>query len=181
MEGGPRHNFMRVAIVLLFLAAPAVADTSGRPEAPKHPWLSFKPGSWVKYKYVTTNGGIDTAMDYTITLLEASKEKIKLEYLTGVNGQMNKHVAEMKPGDDPYKAYEKVESGKETITVAGRRYACTVTTYKMNQNQGQGLDYTMKIWNSPYVVGGMVRMEGKYAAQGVNMTWTMEVAEFLKK
>ena len=170
---------MRTIIAVLLLTAPLFADTSGRPEPPKHPWMGYKPGSFAKYKYVTKFNGNNTEMSYTMTLLEVTKTTYKLEYLTEQNGQVNKYVQDIPATQDQMGAYEKGQSGKESLVVNGRRYNCTWTEYVYRQ-QANG-QYTMKVWTSNYVVGGTVKMEGASQGQGFNMSWTMELVEFQKK
>ncbi len=170
---------MRTLTVLLLLTAPLFADTSGRPEPPKHAWMGYKPGSYAKYKYTTKFNGNNTEMTYTMTLIEVTKTSYKLEYLTEQNGQLNKHVQEIPAAQDQMQAYEKGASGKETLAVGNRRYNCTWTDYVYKQPANA--TYTMKLWTSPVVVGGTVKMEGASNGQGFNMTWTMELVEFQKK
>ncbi len=169
---------MRTAALLLFAAAPLLADTSPRNTKPAHPWAGCKPGSWVKYKY--GNQGVDCTQ--TLTLVEVTKEKVTLNYLLEQNGGITSQGQQeiFLATENPYPSYEKGESGKERITVGAKTYACTWTVYTYRPKRGNAT-YTLKRWDCPTVVGGLVKMEGSSTGNVGGGNWSMELIQFLKK
>jgi hypothetical protein len=167
---------MQPLAALGLLLVPLFFDVSPTPQGPRHPWTSFKIGSWAKLSYTTKmGGGGENKMSYTMTLIEITKEKFKLEYDMNTNGVSTKNVVEQAVGQDPYKTLTKGATGVETLTIAGKRLRCTWTVYEMKQDQLNG---TYKIWTCPSVPGHMVRMEGKYDTGGMNVEYSGQVEEY---
>jgi hypothetical protein len=176
------------ALVLAPFAAFAADD--------ENPYKNAKVGDYAAYKMTTKAAGL--AFDGTIR--QTVTEKTDKEVTVKVTGSFDfmgqkKDIPEQTqkvdltkpfdptkaggqlPGGADVKA-EKLKEGKEKVTVGGKEYDATWTTYKATTKvMGQEIQSDFKVWMAKDVPSGMVKMTmtGKFAGQDMEMT--MELSE----
>jgi hypothetical protein len=150
-----------------------------KPAAAKHPWGSFKKGSFVKMKSVTDmeTPKMKTEMTMTQTLKDLTADEAVIETET-VIPNIPPQKSEMKL---PLKAAEgkavdgpKPKTSTEEIEVAGKKLKCTVTEM---ETEAGGTKTVTKVWTNDEVPGHTVKTQSK----NPTMTMTMEVIEFSSK
>jgi hypothetical protein len=148
----------------------------------KHPWGSFKKGSFTKMKTVTemdiagTKNKSELTMTYTLKDLTADEAVVETEM---VMANVPPQKSEMKM---PLKAPEgkatgdapKPKTGTEEIEVAGKKLKCNWT--EMETDAG-GTKTVTKVYTNEDVPGFTV----KSVSKSPTMTSTMEVVEFSSK
>jgi hypothetical protein len=166
----------RTAVFLLLSFGTAAAFA-----ADKHPWASFKPGSYAKLKSTTAAGPTKMTTEMTQTLVSMDANNAVVEMETKVAGQSNKTRMNV-----PLKADGKATpaaQGKaptptnETITVAGKSLACKCYDTETNAN---GMKSSSRTCTSEAVPGGVVRTVTKMTGAMKSET-TMELVDFVAK
>ncbi len=157
--------------------------TETKPAAPKHPWSSFKVGSYVAMKTSTVmemaGKKNTTATEMKMTLVDLSADKATLETEMTVMGQKSKTKTELpltvtvKPSAAT-PAGVTPKTGTETITVAGKSMNCKWTEIEMESN---GNKVTTKSWMSEEVPGFVVKSVSSTKGTA-NMETTTEVVDF---
>ncbi len=168
-----------VASALMFSAgAFAAGQASAAKTAAKHPWASFKPGSWVKIKSTTnieTAGAKNTSVvESKITLLEKTADKVVLQTEVTVMGRTTTTKADfpLKANSDAVPPGVTVLSkGTDTVTLAGKTLACKTLESEINAG---GNKIHSKAWTSEQVPGALV----KSVTSTKNTQSTAEVVEF---
>ena len=157
---------------LLTAFAPAVRAADA--ENPEYKgWAAFKPGTTVKRHQVVSAAGTKQEMDLTTKLVELTADKAVVEdsIAMNVNGQAmnmpgNKRtipaklaggapVTPAKPDANAPKA--SMKEGEEKVDVGGKSYKCKTVETTSPGPQGQG-EVKGKVWTSPEVPGGLVKM-----------------------
>jgi hypothetical protein len=195
-------NARRLAAILALVIVPAARSapapkSSGGDDAP---YKSVKVGDFATYKMTTKVAGIsvDGVMTQTVTAKSDKEVTIKTAAKVAANGMdvptpeqestidLTKPFDPLKsgvlgPGAAPGGAaptYEKLKDGKEKLTVAGKEYEATWTTYKFNMNAGgQQLEAEMKVWSSTRFSFYMLKTEVTMDLGGMKMDMTMELTE----
>ncbi|HEU0124352.1 MAG TPA: hypothetical protein VFQ91_27730 [Bryobacteraceae bacterium] len=164
---------MRIlASSLLFLLPLAAAD--------KHPWGSFKAGSYAKLKTTMNAGPTKMVTEVTQTLVSVDANNAVVEMETKAMGQTSKTKVPM-----PLKstAPTTAPQGKpltptnETITVAGKAIACKCYDIETNAN---GMKSVTHSCTSESVPGAVVRSVTKSTGAMKSETVT-ELVEFAAK
>jgi hypothetical protein len=147
--------------------------------ADKHPWASFKPGSYAKLKSTTAAGPTKVTTDMTQTLVSVDASNAVVEMESKVMGQSNKTRMNV-----PLKSDSKANAqGKaptptnETITVAGKSIACKCYDVATDTN---GMKSSSRTCTSEAVPGGVVKMVTKTTGAMKSET-TMELVDFVAK
>jgi hypothetical protein len=144
----------------------------------KHPWGSFKKGSFTKMKTVNDMGGNKTEMMMTYTLKEVTPDEAIVE-TEMVMANLPAQKQEMKM---PLKAHEtkttadgpKPKTGTEEIEVAGKKMKCKWTEM---ETDAAGSKMVTKTYTCEEVPGFTV----KSVTKSPTMTSTMEVVEYSAK
>jgi hypothetical protein len=140
---------LALAIVGSFVIAQDAATTA------KHPWASFKEGSFVKMKTTMTMAGTDTVTEMTQTLTKLDTEFAYLK--TEVAGTANETKLPLKGVAGEAKV---VDSGSEDITVEGKIQDTTT--------EANGTTTVTSSWVCKDAPGGVVKT-------GTKTTGTMEM------
>jgi hypothetical protein len=149
--------------------------------ADKHPWASFKPGSYAKMKSTTAAGPTKMTTEMTQTLISVDANNAVVETETKVMGTSNKSRINV-----PLKADAKATAtpaGKaptptnETITVAGKALACKCYEVETSAN---GMKTSTRTCTSDAVPGGAVKMVSKTSGAAKSET-VMELVDFAAK
>ena len=148
--------------------------------ADKHPWASFKPGSYSKLKSTTSVAGNKTVTEMTQTLVSVDANNAVIEIETKMMGQSTKTRTNM-----PLKATATAGApqGKaptmtnETITVGGKAIAAKCADMETSAN---GMTTNTHACTSEMVPGGTVKMTAKTAG-AVKMETMTELVEFAAK
>jgi hypothetical protein len=149
--------------------------------ADKHPWASFKPGSYAKMKTTTMTGPAKTVTEMTQTLVSVDANNAVVETETKAMGQTMKNKLNI-----PLKASGTATTapqGKapaivnETITVAGKALACKCVETETTQN---GMKTISKACTSDAVPGGAVKVTSKMTG-AVKMETVTELVDFAAK
>lgn len=166
---------MRTFAAILFLTMPLTQA------AEKHPWASFKPGSYAKMKSTTQAGPTKMVSETTQTLVSVDANNAVVEIETKAMGQTNKTRVPM-----PLKAAatnnaaaqaKPVATTNETITVAGKALACKCVEVETNTN---GMKSLSKPCTSDAVPGGAVKVVTKTTGAMKSET-VSELVEFAAK
>lgn len=165
---------MRTFAAILFLTMPFTQA------AEKHPWASFKPGSYAKMKSTTQAGPTKMVSEMTQTLISVDANNAVVEIETKAMGQSNKSRVPMplKAAANNTAAQAKpVATTNETITVAGKALACKCVEVETNTN---GTKTLVKSCTSEAVPGGAVKMVTKTTGAMKSET-VSELVEFAAK
>jgi hypothetical protein len=186
-----------VLVVLSLLAASdraeakvAVKGSLGAPRDTPHPWAQFKVGTWVKQKTISVirTGGEtrrdESEMLETLVSLDAKKAVVEMTQKGAGMNQTTKVELPLKP--DPKdvelakQAPKPSRTGSETLTVAGRTFACTWSeTILGDAKQGRS---TMRTWESDDMPGRIVKVVSESdIAPGLSQTMTTDVVAFVVK
>jgi hypothetical protein len=162
-------------------AKPAAAET----KVAKHPWGSFKVGSFVVTKSTTETAGYKMSTETKTTLTALTADKATIEIETTVAGHTTKTSADMPltasaapvtpvAGTSASTPQAEVKTSEETITVAGKSVKCKVTS--ANAETG-GMKSESKTWMSEDVPGFVVKSVVK-STGAANSETTSEVTDF---
>jgi hypothetical protein len=163
---------MRTLALAVCILAPLAA-------AEKHPWASFKPGSYAKMRSTTMAGPTKVVSEMTQTLISLDANNAVVEMETKAMGQANKSRVNI-----PLKApamtaannaqAKPVATTNETITVAGKSIACKCVEVTSSTN---GMNTTSRACSSEAVPGGAVRVVSKTTGAMKSET-TSELIDF---
>jgi len=164
---------MRTLALAFCLLAPLAA-------ADKHPWASFKPGSYAKMRSTTMAGPTKVVTEMTQTLISLDAVNAVVEMETKVMGQSNKTRVNI-----PLKSPATVNNapGKatvptnETITVAGKALACKCVEVTSSSN---GMNTSSRACTSEAVPGGAVKVVSKTTGAMKSET-SSELIDFVAK
>eukprot|EP00456_Euglypha_rotunda_P031436 TRINITY_DN24459_c0_g1_i1.p1 TRINITY_DN24459_c0_g1~~TRINITY_DN24459_c0_g1_i1.p1 ORF type:complete len:166 (-),score=39.53 TRINITY_DN24459_c0_g1_i1:14-511(-) len=165
---------MRTFAALLFLTMPLTQA------ADKHPWASFKPGSYAKMKSTMQAGPTKMVTEMTQTLVSLDANNAVVEIETKAMGQANKTRTNipLKAAANGQAAQAKpISTTNETITVAGKALACKCVEVETEAN---GMKSTSKACTSEAVPGGAVRVVTKTTGAMKSET-VSELVEFAAK
>ncbi|MBM3839177.1 MAG: hypothetical protein FJ398_14660 [Verrucomicrobia bacterium] len=183
-------------LALTMLAVAGCGKEAATP--PKHPWASFKAGSYAKIRMTSAMNvagkPINTTVEIKQTLVELKATSAVVEIETTVMGKTSTTRKDFPlsaaspltgaPGDGVMPAgVPAADSGKvlnkgtETITIAGKPVSCKWTESAVAQGANSG---TVKIYMSEQIPGGIAKMITKISGN-VNTESTLEVIEFLAK
>lgn len=148
----------------------------------KHPWASFKPGSYAKMKTTTIAGPSKTVTEMTQTLISVDANTAVVETETKVMGQSSKTRVNipLKANAAPAGAASQVKAPtpvNETITVAGKSLACKCVEMDTTAN---GMKTKSRACTSDAVPGGAVKMTSS-STGAVKMETVSELFEFAAK
>ncbi|MBI2688960.1 MAG: hypothetical protein HYX27_21875 [Acidobacteria bacterium] len=162
-----------LATTLLFLMPLAAAD--------KHPWASFKPGSYAKMKSTMMMGPTKMVSEITQTLISVDANNAVVEVETKAMGQTNKTKmniplkAAATPGNTAQ--VKPVTPVNETIAVAGKSLACKCIEMETTTN---GSKTNSRVCTSEAVPGGAVKSVTKTSGAMKSET-VSELVEFAAK
>lgn len=166
---------MRIFAAILFLTVPFIHA------AEKHPWASFKPGSYVKMKSTTATGATKMVSETTQTLISVDANNAVVEIESKAMGQSTKTRVPMPlkatAANTPAGQAKPVATTNETITVAGKAIACKCVEVETNAN---GMKSLSKACTSDSVPGGAVKVVTKMTGAMKSET-VSEVVEFAAK
>jgi hypothetical protein len=180
----------RLLPALLLVLAPAAARA-----ADENPYKDAKVGDYSTYKMTTQVAGISINGTITQTVTAKSDKEVTIKTVANVNGMdtpaQEQKIDLTKPFDPtnvgslPKGADMKVEKGKEgkeKVTVGGKAYDATWTSYSIKGKvMGTEMDGDVKAWMAKGVPSGMVKMEMdmNIKVQGMEqkMKMTMELTE----
>ena len=162
------------ATTLLFLIPLAAAD--------KHPWASFKPGSYAKMKTTTTTGPTKMVSEITQTLISVDANNAVVEMETKAMGQTTKTRVPMplKAAATPAanaQAPKMSAPVNENVTVAGKSIAAKCVEMETSAN---GMTTSTRSCSSETVPGGVVKAVSK-STGAVKMESVTELVEFAAK
>jgi len=145
----------------------------------KHPWGSFKKGSFVKTKSVmdmeTPKMKTETTTTQTLKDLTADEAIIESEMvMANVPPQKSEMKIPLKAPEGKAAEGPKPKTGSEEIEVAGKKLKCTWTE---TESEANGVKSVTKVWQSDDVPGHMAKMVMK----NPTMTMTTEVVDFASK
>jgi len=160
----------------------ASAERTTKQKVDKHPWASFKVGSFVQMK-------TDTAMEVAghktqnstemkMTLVDLTPNKATVETEMTVMGHTTKTKVDL-PLAGPVSSSSApsappLKSGTETLTVAGKSLACKWTEV---ENEASGTKAVVKAWTSDEVPGFLVKSVTTTKG-GANTQTTTEVVNY---
>lgn len=166
---------MRIFTTAFFLLLPLAFG------ADKHPWASFKPGSYAKLRTTATVAGNKTVTEMTQTLISVDANNAVVETETKVMGQTmkNRTSIPLKAAATPANAPQgkPVTPVNETITAAGKALACKCVEMDSNAN---GMKTATRACTSEAVPGGAVKVVSKSTGT-VKMDSVTELVEFAAK
>lgn len=199
-----RHFAIAVAAVAALAgcdrgsSSPKPADASGsgptgktepvkaepaKSSVPKHPWGSFKPGSYATLKTVSVmeiagnKSRSETEMKQT--LLEVTDDEAVVEMEMAIAGTIQKTKTKIPLKGPDHKAADapKPKTGSEEIKVGGKSYACTWTEI---ESEAGGNKTVTRLWQSEDVPGFTVKSVSKTAGS-MSMEATTELVESASK
>ncbi len=170
-----------VALVLAFCVIPLAA----RAEDKENPYKSAKKGDWVSYKTTGKFGDFKSEGTTKQTVTEKDEKFVTIKVATNSMGR-DLPATEMKidltkPFNPSSSAFprggakiEKLDSGKETIEVGGKKYECEWVKSKVTvEANGMKIESESKVWMSKSApLSGMVRMETKLPQGSMTMELT---------
>jgi hypothetical protein len=168
-------NIMRIIAASILLLLPMAHA------AEKHPWASFKPGSYAKMKSTTTVAGNKTVSEVTQTLISVDANTAVVEIESKAMGQTSKTRVPMplkgaaNPANAP-KGPTPVMTN-ETLTVAGKSLPCKCMDVNTDAN---GMKTNSHACTSDAVPGGAVKVVSKTTG-AMKMESVMELVEFAAK
>ena len=170
------------SIALVLACVPMIASADDK----DHPYKSAKKGDWVSYKTSTDFGGFksDSTVKQVVTAKDDKSVTLKISVTAmGTEFPPQEHKIDLTKPFDPSTVgapgaanakVEKLDSGKETIEVAGKKYECEWVKKKMTIDaNGMKIESESKVWTSKSApLGGMVKMETKLAQGSTTMELT---------
>jgi hypothetical protein len=189
-------GFLALAIIPAAQSAPA-PKSSAEDETP---YKSAKVGDSATYKMTMKVAGtsLDGLITQTVTAKSDKEMAVKTSNKLIANGREiptpdKESTIDLTKPFDPLKSSvfgdngggappppaEKVKEGKEKLTVAGKEYQATWTTYKVKLNAGAGqpMEAEMKVWTSPKFALYTLKAEMTADVAGMKMEMTMELTE----
>jgi hypothetical protein len=177
------------------LLAAALAATllplAGRAADAENPYKNAKVGDFAAYAMTMKVADQNLTGTITSTVTAKTEKEVTIKVVGKVNG-MDIPTQEQKidltkpfdpakmsnlPGGADVKT-EKLKEGKEKVEVAGKKYDCDWTTYKVKGKAGGfDIDADVKVWMSKAIPSGMAKMEMTTAVAGMKMEMTMELSE----
>lgn len=159
-------------------AKSAAAET----KVAKHPWGSFKVGSYVVTKNVTEAAGQKMTMEIKTTLTALTADKATVEMATTMMGNTTKTTTDLPitaaaapvPTSTVSTPQAEIKTSEETITVAGKSVKCKVTSTTSDMN---GMKSEVKTWMSDEVPGFLVKTVIK-STGAANSETNSEVTDF---
>jgi len=166
-------------------ATPAAEPTKAAVETKvaKHPWGSFKVGSYVVLKSTTEVAGRKMVTETKTTLNALTADKATVEMATTAMGNTSKTNVDIPitasaptatPTGTVATPQAEVKTSEETITIAGKSLKCKVTTATSEAN---GMKSESKSWMSEEVPGFVVKSVVKTTGAASSET-TSEVTDF---
>jgi hypothetical protein len=164
---------MRILIPILITLLPALHA------AEKHPWASFKPGSYTKLRSTTVAGPSKTVAEMTQTLISVDATNAVVEIETKTMGQTMKNRINipLKTSSTSTPQTKPAPVVNETITVAGKPLACKCVETESNAN---GMKTLSRACSSDAVPGAAVRVTSK-STGAMKVDTLLEVVEFAAK
>lgn len=176
-----RVAVLSAALLLVTTASVSVAAQVENP--PYKAWAGFKPGSSETLGYTVESGGMKMEMESTSTLKEVTEDHVTIEVQVKMNMMGQERTTPARTQIIPAKADAKdvKELGEEKVEAAGQTFECKVFEAKVDQpgHGGQPIHTEAKMWISPKVPGGVVKMESSsHGAPGTNGTVTSLLKSF---
>jgi hypothetical protein len=166
---------------------PAKSETGksepAKASAPKHPWGSFKPGSYAKLKTVSVmeiagnKTKSETEMKQTLLEVTADEAIVEMEMSVAGTVQKTKTTIPLKGPDGKASEGPKPRTGSEEIKVGGKSYACTWTEI---ESEAGGNKTVTRVWQSEDVPGHTVKSVSKTAGS-MSLEATTELVESVSK
>jgi hypothetical protein len=177
-QGQIAGDLMKIAIGLIGLL---LAGWSAQSEPTVTP---VRVGDWVSMKVTGKQGAI--LLKQTLLAQDDKTATIKVERIAAGKVQRSDEVKILLTQlRDPAKLalrlekskVENTRSGKETLEINGKKYACDWSEFKVSyEADGKHVEINSKIWVAPEIpLNGMVKMED--TKDGIK-TNSMELAEF---
>jgi hypothetical protein len=161
-------SIARICVIIVVMAAfGGPVALAGQIDNPSYGyWAKFKPGSTQKTTTDSVAVGQKTTIEIVTTLLEVTPDKITVETKTDATAGDTKLKQRVRKQDVPAKIDQRADASEikhstETITAAGKTYACQVS-----EETREGL--VMKTWTSEEVPGGVVKAEMR--SEGLSIT-----------
>ena len=149
-------------------------------------WVKYKPGTTVEFELKTDAVGQQMTTHITQRLVEVSPEKVVVDVEARIDvpgipnpPQPQKQTKTFLPGVPKSEALrslrppgavgDPIDAVAETVHVAGKDIACTVTEFPGHNGTGEG---KAKAWRSPQIPGGMVKMESASPVMKVELVVT---------
>jgi hypothetical protein len=180
------HLFAAVAASLAPLAA------AGQTPA-DHPLRAAKVGDYATYSLANKVGNFEVKGTVTNTVKAVTDKEVTLEVTGQVNGMpippQTQKIDLTKPFDPAAAGVaknagkadvkvEKLDEGKETVTLAGKAYETTWTTLKVTTKTAAGdVAMEVKAWVGKDVPLGLGKMEMNSTVAGMAMKMQMELSE----
>jgi len=156
----------------------ADSKSGGTSAVAKHPWGSFKKGSFTKMKSVTEMSGNKTELTMTYTLKDLTPDEAIVEtemVMANMAPQKNQQKIPLKAPEAKHTADgPKPKTGTEEIEVAGKKMKCQ---WSETETDAGGAKTVTKVYTCEEVPGFTV----KTVTKNPSMTSTMEVVEFSAK
>jgi hypothetical protein len=143
-------------------------------------WSACKVGSWIKLKTdIEKASGTGTA-EQTTTLVDVTPGKLILEQTGTVTAKgktttLPVQKLEVTPAEDA--GGKVVKKGDEELSIAGKKLKCH---WEQIDIEGDGQKSSSKVWTSPDVPGGLVKMETRITGKGAQ-TIKVVLLEWEKK
>lgn len=169
-------------VALLLLAVPFAARTAET----DNPYKNAKKGEWVSYKMSTQFGTqkIEGTLKQTVTAKDEKSVTVKIamkfmgmefppqEQKIDLTKPFNPASGSI-PGANNAKI-EKLDSGKETVEVGGKKYECEWVKNKITVDAGgMKIETETKTWTSKSApLAGLVKMESKLPQGNTTMEIT---------
>jgi hypothetical protein len=177
---------------LVAVAVLVVAPFAVRAAEPENPYKKAEKGQWAEYKMSGKFGGQDVTGSIKKTVVEKDDKSVTLEVklsFAGFDPPAQKQKIDLTKPFDPATAanfpgggqikpkFDKQESGKETVEVAGKKYEAEWTSYKVKISaMGNEIEGTLKLWLSKDApVGGLVKTESKMSFMGNDINSSTEL------
>lgn len=175
-----------------FVSLTAVAARAA--DEPANPYKDAKVGDSVTYKLTIKAAGqtIDGTATQTVTAKTDKEATVEMKVKAGPIQQpaVTQKIDLTKPYDPAAASglppgsdlkVEKLKDGKEKVTVGGKEYDATWSTYKMSGKvMGLELSAEVKAWMGKGVPLGLLKSESSMSAAGQQMEMTMEFSEATK-
>ncbi len=178
-----------MAAALVLAAAPFGARAA---DNEPNPYKNVKVGDFATYKVSTKYNGIaiPASITQTVTAKNDKEATIKVSFsLGGMQVATDTQTVDLTKPYDPTSVIglpsvsdatvKKLKDGKDKVTVAGKEYSASWTTYEVKaKSMGTAITLNpVKVWMSPDVSMGIVKMEAMGDVGGQKMEITMELAE----
>ncbi|MDP8262065.1 MAG: hypothetical protein P9M13_02015 [Candidatus Ancaeobacter aquaticus] len=169
---------MKITMFIVSTALFVFLATCGHAEVKENPWMKATKGSWAKHKNTTqtkvAGQAFNTENTTTTTLLDKDENGATLSIKTQMGSTKTENKMKVPATSDYSKMGMDVkikEVGKETITVAGKSYDCTVSETILNFGGKETITTT---WTCDKVPSGTV----KAVTKNDMMNSTIELVEY---